>query len=159
VKIIEKGDEIILFTRKGKSILFKEKDLREMSRMAIGVRAMKLAKDDEISAIEIISNNNKDSQILLITENGFSKRVKIKDFRLQKRGGSGIKAINIKEKTGYLVFAKVLDKEEKEVFVISKDGQVIKIDLNTIPVASRQAVGVRLMKLKENDKVVAATCI
>ena len=158
VKIIEKGDEIILFTRKGKSILFKEKDLREMSRMAIGVRAMKLAKDDEISAIEIISNN-KDSQILLITENGFSKRVKIKDFRLQKRGGSGIKAINIKEKTGYLVFAKVLDKEEKEVFVISKDGQVIKIDLNTIPVASRQAVGVRLMKLKENDKVVAATCI
>jgi len=159
VKIIEKGDEIILFTRKGKSILFKEKDLREMSRMAIGVRAMKLAKDDEISAIEIISNNNKDSQILLITENGFGKRVKIKDFRLQKRGGSGIKAINIKEKTGYLVFAKVLDKEEKEVFVISKDGQVIKIDLNTIPVASRQAVGVRLMKLKENDKVVAATCI
>ena len=159
VKIIEKGDEIILFTRKGKSILFKEKDLREMSRMAMGVRAMKLAKDDEISAIEIISNNNKDSQILLITENGFSKRVKIKDFRLQKRGGSGIKAINIKEKTGYLVFAKVLDKEEKEVFVISKDGQVIKIDLNTIPVASRQAVGVRLMKLKENDKVVAATCI
>jgi DNA gyrase subunit A len=158
VKIIEKGDEIILFTRKGKSILFKEKDLREMSRMAIGVRAMKLAKDDEISAIEIISNN-KDSQILLITENGFGKRVKIKDFRLQKRGGSGIKAINIKEKTGYLVFAKVLDKEEKEVFVISKDGQVIKIDLNTIPVASRQAVGVRLMKLKENDKVVAATCI
>jgi DNA gyrase subunit A len=159
VKIIEKGDEIILFTRKGKSILFKEKDLREMSRMAIGVRAMKLAKDDEISAIEIISNNNKDSQILLITENGFGKRVKIKDFRLQKRGGSGIKAINIKEKTGYLVFAKVLDKEEKEVFVISKDGQVIKIDLNTIPVTSRQAVGVRLMKLKENDKVVAATCI
>jgi DNA gyrase subunit A len=159
VKIIEKGDEIILFTRKGKSILFKEKDLREMSRMAIGVRAMKLAKDDEISAIEIISNNTKDSQILLITENGFGKRVKIKDFRLQKRGGSGIKAINIKEKTGYLVFAKVLDKEEKEVFVISKDGQVIKIDLNTIPVASRQAVGVRLMKLKENDKVVAATCI
>ncbi len=159
VKILQKDDEIILFTKKGKSIRFKEKDLRETSRQAIGVKAMRLEKDDEITAIDIISKKESGDNLLIITEKGFGKRVKIKEFRIQKRGGSGIKAISIKEKTGFLIFAKVLTQKEQNLFVISKEGQIIKTGLNIIPLLSRSAIGVKIMKLKDSDKIVTATCI
>jgi len=163
-------DDVILVTRKGQSIRFKEKQIRPMGRSASGVKGIRLKKDDKVIGSDIILNqksNNKDQKdqkkqkeyLLVVTENGSGKRTDVKDFRLQGRGGSGIKAAKITPKTGELVFSKVLSGEEEDLIVISRKGQVIRAKITSIPVLGRATQGVRLMRLEEGDKVASATCI
>ncbi len=157
-------DEIILITKKGQAVRFKEKEIREMGRTAAGIKGIRLKKGDEVVAIDVIGAKSEKlktkNHLLVVTENGYGKRTDIKEYKVQGRGGSGIKAANITPKTGNLTAAKILtDHEEEDLIVISQKGQVIRTEIKLIPTLSRATQGVRIMKLEPGDKVASATCI
>ena len=95
----------------------------------------------------------------MVTENGYGKRTAIEEYRLQGRGGTGIKTANITSKTGYLIASRVLDGREEDLIVISQKGHVIRTKIASIPKLSRATQGVRIMRLAESDKVASATFI
>ncbi len=97
--------------------------------------------------------------LLALTENGYGKQTDLREYRLQGRGGSGIKTANITSKTGEIVVSKLLTGQEEDLIVISQKGQVIRTKISQIPKLSRSTQGVRLMRLEEGDKVASATCI
>ncbi len=157
-------DEIILITKKGKSIRFKEKEVRSMGRATYGVTGIKLRKGDEVIGMDVIhkkedKKTKKKKSVLVVTEKGYGKRTKLSKYRTQKRGGIGIKTANITKKTGEIVISKVLSSEEKDLIVISRRGQVIRIKINSISTHNRATQGVRIMRLKEGDEVASGTCI
>jgi DNA gyrase subunit A len=166
-------DEIILITKNGLSIKFKEKEVRPMERNAAGIKGIRLKKDDEVIGMEVIekskaclSGRQAKSQkparpaagskvkgyLLVVTENGYGKMTKINYYRLQKRGGTGLKTAKITKKTGNLVAAKILRGSE-DLIIVSKKGQIIRIPAKNIPTLSRTTQGVRLMRLAKDDKV------
>ena len=154
-------DEVILVTKKGQSIRFKEKEIRPMARTASGNKGIRLKKDDEVIGMDIILNSKfkiLNSKLLVVTENGYGKKTNLKEYRLQGRGGSGIKTAKITSKTGNLIYVKILDGDEEDLIVISQKAQVIRTGISTISVLSRSTQGVRIMKL-EQDKVASATCL
>jgi len=157
-------DDIILITKKGQSIRFKEKDLRSMGRTAAGIRGIRLKKGDEVVGIDIIKKQEKEAEkklkefLLVMTDNGFGKRTDIGEYKIQGRGGSGVKTANITQKTGEIVAAKVLTGEEEDLIVISQKGQVIRTKISQIAKLNRATQGVRIMKL-EGDKVASAICV
>ena len=163
VMIVGEGEEIMLITKAGKSIRFKQKDIRHMGRTASGIRGIRLKKDDGIIGIDIIKKEDKKNKLkkylLVVTENGYGKRTKIKEYRIQKRGGSGIKTARINEKTGQIVYSKIVDEELKDLIVISKKGQVIRIPLKSISIIGRSSSGVRVMRMSKTDKVASAICL
>lgn len=158
-------DEIILATKKGQAIRFKEKQIRSMSRIAGGIKGLRLKKGDEVVGMEVIktqsskfkAQSSKD-YLLVATEQGYGKRTDLKEYRLQTRGRAGIKTAKITEKTGNLVALKVLSNEE-DLIIISQKGQVIRTEIKSVPVLSRATQGVKIMKLEKGDKVASATCI
>lgn len=151
---VEKEDDVILTSVNGQSIRFAENDVRPMGRTAAGVRGMKLSKGDEIASCDVIKKDlAKESKLLVATENGYGKMTKLTEYKTQGRGGSGIKTVSITEKTGKLMVAKVVVDEERELLAISKNSQVIKTELNTIPTLGRATQGVRIMKLRDKDSV------
>lgn len=156
-------DEIILITQKGQSVRFKEKQVREMGRPASGLRGIRLKKGDEVIGMDIIkiqiSNLKSQNYLLIVMENGYGKKTDIKEYRIQGRGGSGIKTAKVTAKTGQIVSAKILEGSEEDLIVISKKGQVIRTPVSAVPTISRATQGVRIMKLDEGDKVASATCI
>ena len=162
-KIADARDEIILVSRDGKSIKFKEKDLRVMGRAASGVHGIRLGKEDEVIGMDIIkyqaSNGKGQRYLLVVMENGYGKRTKVSEYRLQRRGGSGIKVAKITSKTGRIVFSKVVGAEGKDLIVISQKGQVIRSSLGSVSILGRTTSGVRVMRLKKGDKVVSAICL
>ncbi len=158
VRMGDKGDEIILISRGGKSIRFSEKQVRPMGRPAAGIKGMSLKKDDLVISMDLIkskTDKGQDAQnyIIVLSENGYGKMTKIKDFRIQSRGGSGIKVSQTTPKTGPMASAQVLSGEEEELIVISQKGQVIRIPISSIPKLSRVTQGVRVMKLEAGEKV------
>ena len=151
---VEKGDDIIMTSVEGQSIRFAEKEVREMGRTAGGVRGMKLGKGDHIAACDLIKKDSaKIAKLLVATENGYGKMTKLDEYKTQGRGGSGIKTVSITAKTGKLMVAKVIVDEEAEMLAISKNSQVIKTELKTIPTLGRATQGVRIMKLRDGDSV------
>jgi len=150
-------DEVILVTRKGISLRFKEKEIREMGRPASGVKGIRLRGEDELVGMDIIKRPKK-QYLLVISENGFGKKTNLGEYRLQKRGGMGIKTTKITVKTGNLVASKVLYNEE-DLILISQKGQVIRTKIGSIPILGRATQGVKIMKLEEGDKVVSIICI
>ena len=157
---VEKGDESIVVTEKGQSIRFKESDVREMGRNAGGVRVVRLSKGDSLVGADVIKKSQKDPSLLVIMENGYGKKTDLKEYKTQKRGGSGIKTAKITGKTGKLIASKVIDEAEiEEVIAISKKSQVIRVDIKEIPVIGRQTQGVRVMKLREGDAIASLTCL
>jgi len=99
------------------------------------------------------------NELLVVTENGYGKKSALKQFKLQRRGGSGIKAAQITAKTGPIVVAEVLEGSEEDIIAISQKGQVIRTALGSIPVLGRATQGVRIMKLEAGDKVASVTCL
>ena len=159
------NDEIILVTKLGQSIRFKESEIRPMGRQAAGIKGIRLRKGDEVIEMEVIRSLKGGQKIdqekrclLVLTENGFGKKTGLEEYRRQRRGGSGIKTAKITKKTGNLVKAQLLTQEE-ELIVISQKGQVLKTKINSVPETSRATQGVRIIKLKEGDKVASAICI
>ena len=158
-------DDIMMATKQGQSIRFKEKDLRSMGRTAAGIKGIRIRKGDEIISMDIIpsvskaEDKSKKIYLLVVSLNGFGKRTDIKEYKIQGRGGSGIKTANVTSKTGPLVAAKVLSGEEEDLIVISTKGQVIRSKISQIAKLSRSTQGVRLMKLDSGDKIASTTCI
>lgn len=154
------GDnDIVMVTRKGQSIRFREKDVREMGRTASGCRGIRIKKDDRVVGMDVIKNDKDHEEFLLVvTENGFGKQTALKEYKVQQRGGSGIKALNVTDKTGDLSVSKVLFGDEEELIVISRKGNVIKSKIGLIPKLSRTTQGVRLMRLAAQDRVASAIC-
>ena len=149
----QKGDGAVVATAGGQSIRFKVSDIREMGRNASGVHAIKLKQGDSIIGAETVSASLEDPQILVLSQVGYGKRTKLKEYKVQKRGGSGIKTANVTSKTGRLMSSRVVDGIDGELVVISKRGQVIRVDLKEIPSLGRSTQGVRIMKLREGDSI------
>ncbi|XOB42124.1 MAG: DNA gyrase subunit A [Candidatus Nealsonbacteria bacterium] len=156
-------DEVILVTKKGMSVRFKEKDIRSMGRPAAGVTGIRLKKGDELIGMDVIAKEIKEKKVkkylLVVSENGYGKRTDIREYRLQKRGGTGIKTANITKKTGELIASKILNQKEEDLIAISRQAQVIRIKVDSISKQKRSTQGVRIMKLNPNDKVASVACI
>ena len=156
--LTEKGDEVMLATSDGQAIRFKESDIREMGRTAGGVRGIKLGKGDEVIGVDVIKNGKKDGMILTMSANGFGKKTVLKEYKVQKRGGSGIKTAKVTAKTGKLIVAKVLTGDEEELIAMSKKGQVIRTALKDISSLGRQTQGVTIMRLRGGDGIASLAC-
>lgn len=155
-------DEIILTTKQGQSIRFKEENVRAMGRTAAGIKGIRLKQGDEVIGFDVVSEAHLKEKtplyLLVLTENGYGKRTDLKEYRIQTRGGSGIKTANITQKTGALVYAKILTGEEEDLIVISRKAQIIRTAVESIPKISRSTQGVRIMRLDAGDKVASAAC-
>jgi DNA gyrase subunit A len=156
---VEKGDNVVLVTANGQSVRFKESDAREMGRTAMGVKAITLKKGDTLVCADVVKKDNEKATLLVVSQNGYGKQTKMKEYKVQKRGGSGIKCMQVTKKTGALISAKVVSGEEEEVIVISKNSQVIRTELKTVPSLGRQTQGVRIMKLREGDSIASLVCL
>ncbi|MDO8604537.1 MAG: DNA gyrase subunit A [bacterium] len=155
----EKGDDIILTTAKGQAIRFKESDAREMGRTAGGVRGMKLGKGDFIVGADVVKKDGEKPELLVMSENGYGKKTAIKEYKVQKRGGSGIKTAKVTAKIGQLMVAKVVTPVFTELVAISKKSQVIRITMQDVPTLGRDTQGVRIMKLREGDSIASLSCL
>ncbi|MEK9174891.1 MAG: DNA gyrase subunit A [Patescibacteria group bacterium] len=159
VKLTSGKDEIILVTRSGQAIRFSENDVRDMGRNASGVNAMRLKGGDVLAGADIISQKDKDAEMLVVMSKGYAKRTPVKLYKRQKRAGSGIKTAKVTPKTGEVVSAKILDPEEQDLIVISKKGQLIRTPIKDVSVLGRATQGVRVMRLKEGDTISSITTL
>ena len=162
VKSTSGNDEMILVTKNGIAIRFSEKDVRPMGRVASGVTGIRLKKGDEVVGMDVIQSSKlkaQSSKLLVVMENGYGKQTDIKEYKKQKRGGSGIKTANITAKTGAIIDARIMSGEEKDLIAISEKGQVIRTPIGSVSVLGRATQGVRVMKLDAGDKVASVACI
>ncbi len=156
---VAKGDDVLLVTRRGQSIRFRENDVREMGRSAAGVRAMKLGSGDVVIGADVARGGAKEHTLLVVSQNGFGKQTALGEYKIQKRGGSGIKCASVTAKTGTLMASRILDRSIEELVVISKKSQVIRTNVAEIPRLGRSTQGVRIMKLRAGDSIAALICL
>ncbi len=149
VKKTDGSSDIILATSLGMAIRFNEKEVREMGRVAAGVRGIRLSKDDHLIGMVVVK---REGTLLSVTENGFGKRTYIKEYRLTHRGGKGIKNFKISQKTGRVISIKeVVD--DDDLMLISNKGVLLRIHIGNIRATGRDTMGVRLMRLDSGDVV------
>lgn len=162
VKLSGGKDQILLTTSLGQSIRFKESQIRAMGRTAAGVKAIRLKKNDQVAAFDIIkeaeAGSPKSYTVLVVMRNGFAKQTVLGEYKVQSRGGSGIKTANITAKTGNLVAGKIIH-EEKEILALSAKGQVIRTELKSVRSTGRSTQGVRIMNLKSGDRLIGVVVI
>ena len=152
-KLTNGNSQILLAGSSGKAIRFEESKTRPMGRGASGVRGITLAgPEDEV--IGMVSVNDMDSNILVVSENGYGKRSDLEDYRITNRGGKGVKTISITEKTGQLVALKNVS-DEDDLMIINKSGIAIRMSVSDLRVMGRATQGVRLINLKDNDSIAA----
>lgn len=156
VELTDGNSEIVLATRRGLAIRFDEQDVRPMGRTAHGVRGIQLGFDDEVVAMDSVTNENE--EILTATEEGLGKRTAVSEYRKQTRGGKGVINIKVTEKTGAVVGMQVINPEQ-EILLITAAGIIIRIDVEGISQFGRNAQGVKLMTLNEGDKVVSLAAV
>ncbi len=164
VKATTGKDQIVLVTSGGQAIRFSEKDVRSMGRVASGVRGIKLKNDDAVVGMGILGEDDSkkkgEKQLFVVMKNGYGKRSDLIEYKVQGRGGSGIKTANITKKTGNIVSARVVDaKTEKDVFAVSEAGQVIRTGLKSVSVLGRATQGVRVMRFKKDKDTVASVAL
>jgi len=153
-KLTNGTSEIMMALKSGRAIRFPEHKVRPMGRNAAGVRGVSLAneKDEVVGMVCVCSSEN--SNILVVSENGYGKRSNVDDYRITNRGGKGVKTINVSEKTGQLIAIKdVIDGDE--LMIMNKSGITIRMAVSDMRVMGRATQGVRLIKLQENDKIAA----
>ena len=150
-------DEILLATKNGMIIKFKEADLRPLGRNSAGVKGINLKNNDELLTMEVVSDY-KTQKLLIVTAGGYAKIVSLKEIKNQKRGGVGIKIIKLTDKTKHLSKIKIIRNEE-EMLAVSQSGQTIRIGLDTLPTLKRASQGVKIMKLETNDLIKNITLI
>jgi len=152
-KLTTGNSQILMSVKSGKCIRFEESKTRPMGRNASGVRGVRL-KDSNDEVVGMLSVNDMDSDILVVSENGYGKRSKLDNYRITNRGGKGVKTISITEKTGSLVSIKnVADGDD--LMIINKSGIAIRMEVNTLRVMGRATQGVKLINLKDNDSIAA----
>ena len=151
VRLTEGNDDVILVTRNGMSIRFRESDVRSMGRTSQGVIGIRLDEGDEVIAMLRYCEN---TTLLVVTENGFGKRTEMDEYKVQNRGGKGILTYKVTEKTGALIGAKLVD-EQDDILLINLDGNIIRIQVSEISILSRVTQGVTLMRTGDDNKVVS----
>ncbi|MEX0931283.1 MAG: DNA gyrase subunit A [Candidatus Paceibacterota bacterium] len=154
---VTEKDDVVLATKKGQSIRFSAKSIREMGRTAGGVRAIKLTAGDVVIGTGIVKHDAEKPALLVLASNGYGKKTKLSEYKVQNRGGSGIKTAQVTAKTGELIAAHVVTDEE-ELVAMSRKGQVIRIALDEIPTLGRQTQGVRVMKPRAGDLLASVIC-
>lgn len=150
------ADEVVMTTADGQSIRFKESDVRPMGRSAAGVRGLKLKDEkDRIVGMDVVPKDSTDMELLVLSQNGYGKRTSLKQFKVQKRGGSGMKAMKVTEKTGDIAGAIVcsIDNVEQDIILTSAKGTIIRIPFKSVSLLGRVTQGVRVMKPAAGDKV------
>ena len=152
-KLTNGNSQILLAVKSGKAIRFEESKTRPMGRGASGVRGITLANlNDEV--VGMVSVNDMDTNVLVVSENGFGKRSDLEDYRMTNRGGKGVKTISITEKTGTLVTLKNVT-DEDDLMIINKSGIAIRMAVSDLRVMGRATQGVKLINLKEGDAIAA----
>ncbi len=150
-------DQIIMATASGQAIRFKETQVRAMGRNATGVRAIRLKGDDRVVGVGRIDDPKGD--LLVITEKGFGKRTELSKYKVQGRGGSGLKTAKVTEKNGKLVDMRVVENDEMDLIAISEKGQIIRSSVKGVSRQGRATQGVRLMKMSGEDKVATVVLV
>ena len=152
VKATTGDDQAIILTREGKSVRFKETDVRPMGRSTRGVTGIKFrSKEDRVVGIGIVESD--EQQLLTLSEYGFGKMTALKEYATQKRGGTGIFTFRVTPKTGNVACARILREEDEEIVVISEKSKVIRADLKDVPKLKRQTSGVKMMNIASGDRV------
>ncbi len=164
VKPTSGKDHIMLVTSNGQSIRFQESTVRPMGRSASGVRGMKMKGADEIVGMDVMDQGQADEheQLMIVMANGFGKRTGVSAYKVQGRGGSGIKTAKITDKTGKITSATIVNGKDltQDMIVISQKGQVIRLPLKSISVLGRDTQGVRIMKFSDpKDRVASVTLV
>ena len=152
VKITDGTQEIIIATRKGKAIRFKETRVNPVGRIAKGVRGISIGKNNEVVGVVVINQNDKNKTLLVVSKLGFGKRSDIKNYRLTNRGGVGVKTINITKKTGELVAIEEVE-EKDELMIINASGVAIRIRVEDINISGRNTQGVTLIKVSNGEYI------
>jgi DNA gyrase subunit A len=152
-KLTTGTSQIFLGLKSGKAIRFEEGKTRPMGRSASGVRGIRLANDED-EVIGMVSVNNFDDEILVVSENGYGKRSSIEDYRITNRGGKGVKTISITEKTGGLVAIKNVS-DSDDLMIINKSGIAIRMSVDDLRTMGRATQGVKLINLKDSDSIAA----
>ena len=152
-KLTNGNSQIMLAVQSGKAIRFEESKTRPMGRNASGVRGIRL-KDKKDEVVGMISVNDMDANILVVSENGFGKRSSLEDYRLTNRGGKGVKTISITEKTGKLVSLKSVS-DNDDLMIINKSGIAIRMQVEDLRVMGRATQGVKVISLKDGDSIAA----
>lgn len=159
VKETNKGDHVFICTSQGKSIRFDQEDARPMGRPSQGVRGIRLKDKDFCVEMDVI-RAGEDSEALIIMENGLGKCTKMSNYRLQGRGGSGVKTANVTTKTGKVVGAKIFTiKGDADLIIVSKKGQTIRMNLQDIPSQGRATQGVYVMRMDSGDRIASISLI
>ena len=153
VIISDNNDNIMLITKKGQEIKFRETDVRETGRSAMGVRGIELNQDDEVISMQLESQGE---CVLIVSANGMGKRTPFTDFKLQNRGGKGVKCYKISDKTGEIVGAKAVN-DGNEIMMITNEGIVIRMFVDDISILGRVTLGVKLMNTGDKDDIVVAS--
>ena len=152
-------DDILLVTRKGKAIRFSEKAVRPMGRGTFGVRGIKLTEGDVVISMDVMKKGD-NPELLTLMENGLGKKTAVSQFPLQARGGQGVKVAKVTDKTGDVAVSQVIPPESEELIMTSKRGQIVKLELSSIPRLQRDTQGVILMRFSNaSDRISAATCV
>ena len=152
-KLTTGNSQVLIAVKSGKCIRFEESKTRPMGRNASGVRGIRL-KDDKDEVVGMISVNDMDSDILVVSKNGYGKRSSLEDYRITNRGGKGVKTISITEKTGKLVSIKNVS-DNDDLMIINKSGIAIRMEVASLRVMGRATQGVRLINLKNTDSIAA----
>ena len=156
------GDTVSIVTSKGQSIRFDVEEVREMGRTAGGVKGMSVKKGDRVVSAEVVlALEAKGASLLVIMSKGYGKRTKISEYKVQGRGGSGVKTAEVTAKTGEIIGAKIVSGhiEDEEIVVVSKKGQVIRTSVSSISILSRATQGVRIMKMREGDSIASMAAL
>ena len=150
-KMTNGNSQIMMAVKSGKSIRFPEEKVRSMGRTAAGVRGIRLSNSED-EVIGMVCVNDLNSTVLVVSENGYGKRSAVEDYRITNRGGKGVKTINVTEKTGNLIALKNVNDSE-DLMVINQSGITIRIGIDTLRVMGRATQGVKVIRLKDEDKI------
>ena len=155
------NDSVIITTKNGQAIHFNETQVRPMGRAAAGVKAIKLKKGDQVVGMNVVPVNLEKPLLLVVTENGYSKKTPLSKYKKQTRSGSGLKTLKVTPKVGHLVASRLVSAADEEATLIasSNKGQIIRTPLSSIPVLGRATQGVKIMNLKPGEKIAAVTVL
>ena len=152
-KLTTGSSQVVLAVKSGKAIRFEESKTRPMGRNDSLVRGIKLSNDSD-EVVGMVAVNDLDTDILVVSENGYGKRSKLEDYRITNRGGKGVKTLSVTEKTGNLVSIKnVIDSDD--LMIINRSGIAIRLGVETLRVMGRATQGVRLINIKQDDSIAA----
>ncbi len=154
-KLTNGESQVLVAVKSGKLVRFEEAKTRPMGRTASGVRGITLANDND-EVIGMVSVNDMNSEILVVSENGYGKRSSLEDYRITNRGGKGVKTLNITDKTGALVSINSVT-DNDDLMIINKSGLTIRMEVSALRVMGRATQGVRLINIKDSDSIAAVT--